>query len=531
MHSVNGAAPASCDRATEVTHQPTRTRHVNRQPSFLWHDYETFGAQPLVDRPAQFAALRTDTELQPLGDPVVFYCAPADDVLPHPEACLITGITPQIARQRGMKEAEFAAAVLAEMEPPGTCSAGYNSIRFDDVVTRNLLYRNLREPYEREYRNGNSRWDLIDLARMCYALRPEGIEWPMVTRDGVDGPVPSFRLEDLTAANGIEHVGAHDALADVNATIALARLIRQHQPKLFDWALGLRDQKAAMKLLDPTDAQPVLHSSSRIPAARGCTTLELPLAVLPDRPKSVVAFDLMGDPAELVRGSAADIADRVFTPSADLPDGVTRLPLKLIHSNHVPMLAPPATLKDANPRRIGLDPDLCLRHAQQIRAHLPAIRAKVIEVFAQRFDDDGDAGPAVNDPDLMLYTGGFLSNHDRFLLRKVLKVPPEKLPGHSWSFQDGRLQQMVFRYRARNWPETLSLRESEAWEADLSQRLFQPRDDRQLSYPAFLAALQDCRQRHAGDARAMRILDALQAWPGEAGIERLWQRWQQRENT
>jgi len=497
---------------------------VKTVSSFLWHDYETFGAQPLIDRPCQFAALRTNAELQAIGEPLVIYCAPADDVLPHPAACLITGITPQIARERGVPEAEFAAAILAEMSTPGTCSAGYNSIRFDDVVTRNLLYRNLRDPYEREWRNGNSRWDLIDLTRMCYALRPQGIEWPMVEREGVDGLVPSFRLQDLTRANGIEHVGAHDALADVNATIALARLIKNRQPKLFDWALGLRDQKVAMKLLDPVDAQPVLHSSSRIPATRGCTTLELPLAVMPDRPKSVVVFDLMGDPTDLIGGTAEDIADRVFTPSADLPEGVARLPLKMVHSNHVPMLAPAATLKDADPVRIGLDQELCLHHARLIRNHLPSIRAKVVEVFAQRFDDD-DASTRSADPDLMLYSGGFLSEHDRFLLRKVLDVPVGKLSAHSWSFNDARLPLMVFRYRARNFPETLTLREAEAWEKDQSQRLFQPGDLRQLSYPDYLQLVQTSRQQHAGDARAQRILDALQAWPAVAGIETLWQQW------
>jgi exodeoxyribonuclease-1 len=495
--------------------------------SFLWHDYETFGAQPLVDRPVQFAALRTDARLQPMGDPVVMYCAPADDVLPHPAACLITGITPQLARERGIPEAEFAAAVLAEMTPPGTCSAGYNSIRFDDVVTRSLLYRNLRDPYEREWKNGNSRWDLIDLMRMCYALRPQGIEWPMVERDPDAGLVPSFRLEDLTRANNIAHVGAHDALADVNATIALARLVRDRQPKLFDWALGMRDAKAAMKLLDPVEAQPVLHSSSRIPAARGCTTLELPLAVMPDRPKSVVVFDLMADPTNLIEGSPEDIADRVFTPTADLPEGISRLPLKLVHSNHVPMLAPAATLKDVDTARIGLDPELCLRHASQMRAHLPAIRAKVIAVFSRGYDDDSrDEGEvSTSDPDLMLYSGGFLTDHDRFLLRKVLEVPPAKLPGHSWSFNDARLPLMVFRYRARNFPETLGLREAEAWEKDRCQRLFQPADSRQLAYSDYLQLLTEYRQMHAGEPRAQRILDALQAWPEVAGIEALWQRW------
>ena len=194
--------------------------------TFLWHDYETFGANPVTDRPAQFAAQRTDAELNPVGDPLTLYCAPADDVLPHPAACLITGITPQHALARGTRETGFAQRVLEEMSQPGTCSAGYNSIRFDDVITRNLLYRNLRDPYEREYRNGNSRWDLIDLARMCYALRPEGMEWPLH-----EPGKPSFRLEDLSAANGIHHEGAHDALADVRATIDLARRIRAAQPK------------------------------------------------------------------------------------------------------------------------------------------------------------------------------------------------------------------------------------------------------------------------------------------------------------
>jgi exodeoxyribonuclease-1 len=200
--------------------------------TFLWHDYETFGANPMIDRPAQFAAIRTDTALEAVDDPVVLYCAPADDVLPQPEACLITGITPQVAREKGLCEAEFARRIHAEMMRPGTCGAGFNSIRFDDTVTRNLFYRNLLDPYEREYRNGNSRWDVIDLARMCYALRPDGVEWPLH-----EPGKPSFRLEDLTAANGIEHAGAHDALADVRATIALARRIRDAQPRLFDWAL------------------------------------------------------------------------------------------------------------------------------------------------------------------------------------------------------------------------------------------------------------------------------------------------------
>jgi len=207
--------------------------------SFLWHDYETFGTDPRRDRPAQFAALRTDAELNEIGAPLMWYCQPTNDYLPDPQACLITSITPQQCLQRGLREYQFAARIEGELAQPGTIGVGYNSIRFDDEVTRFLFWRNLIDPYAREWQNQCGRWDLLDVVRMAYALRPEGIEWP---RNG-DGQ-PSFRLEHLTQANGLAHEAAHDALSDVRATIALARLVRARQPRLFDFCLGLHKKSA-----------------------------------------------------------------------------------------------------------------------------------------------------------------------------------------------------------------------------------------------------------------------------------------------
>jgi exodeoxyribonuclease-1 len=480
--------------------------------SFLWHDYETFGAQPMIDRPAQFAALRTNADLEPITEPVVWYCAPADDVLPHPMACLITGITPQEARRKGVPETEFAARILSEMMQGGTCGAGYNSIRFDDVITRSLLYRNLRDPYEREYKNGNSRWDLIDLARMCYALRPQGVEWPMH-----EPGKPSFRLEDLSAANGIAHEGAHDALADVHATIDLAKLLKSAQPRLFDWALGMRDQAFIRELLDPVEPGAVLHTSSRIPAQRGCTTLVLPIAVMPDRPKSVIVFDLMADPAPLIRDSADVISDRVFTAAADMPEGIERLPLKAIHSNHVPMVAPAATLRGVDTDRIGLDPDRCLRHADMLMDALPAVRPKVCQVFQRPPDPVAGDG---QDPDQMLYSG-FFSPADKHLMKKILAIPPQQLGGHLWSFQDQRLPLMLFRFRARNYPETLTADEAEAWERDRHSRLLHPASPGPLGYPEFKLALAQARDQNRDRTEAQHILDQLESWAVEIGLPEL----------
>jgi exodeoxyribonuclease-1 len=392
---------------------------------------------------------------------------------------------------------------------PGTCSAGYNSIRFDDTVTRNLLYRNFRDPYEREYRNGNSRWDLIDLARMCYALRPEGIEWPMH-----EPGKPSFRLEDLCSANGIAHQGAHDALVDVRATIGLARRLKSAQPKLFHWALQMREQEQVARLLDTVEPSPVLHTSSRIAATRGCTAMVLPLAVLPDRPKSVIVFDLSADPRPLIDEPADVIHDLVFTPSDDLPEDMERLPLKAIHGNHVPMLAPIGTLIGVDAGRINLDVERCKQNARVLLASLDVAREKVIKAFATIRDGFAES----SDPDRMLYSGGFFSAADRHLMNKVLLVPPDQLAKHSWSFQDARLPLMLFRYRARNYPETLNMEESRLWEQDRRSRLIETTDPDYFTLRDFRVASQELREQRKNEPEAQRILDKLDAWVIDSGI-------------
>ena len=477
---------------------------MNTENTFLWHDYETFGAYPQLDRPAQFAAIRTNTSLEFIGDPLNWYCQPARDVLPHPIAGLITGITPQEALKKGLIEAEFAAKIHAEMMEPGTCSAGYNSIHFDDEFSRNLFYRNFFDPYEREYKNNNSRWDLIDLARMCYALRPAGIEWP----EHEPGK-PSFKLEHLSAANDIEHLGAHEALSDVIATIGLARLIRARQPRLFDWALKMRDQHHVMQMLNPANPKPLLHTTSRIPANRGCTSLVLPLSIYPDQKKKVIVYDLMTDPEPLLNLTAEEVSDRLFTPANALPEGVERIPLKAIATNHVPMIAPAATLKNVDCKRIGLDPQRCLKNAEKLTRVLPQIRNKVMDVF-KPYPPGEDT-----DPDQMIYSGGFFPGTDRRLMDKIRRTTPVELGQLEWPFKDSRLKEMLFRYRARNYPDTLSLQEAQLWQTQRLERLNRPADDRQLNPETFRLEILNARQSYARDKHALNILDMLEAWGNE----------------
>ena len=226
--------------------------------SFFWHDYETFGAVPRRDRPAQFAGLRTDADLNPIDAPLMCHCRPAPDFLPEPEACLLTGILPQECLEKGLPEHAFADAIERQLARPGTVGVGYNSIRFDDEVTRFLFWRNLIDPYAREWQNQCGRWDLLDVLRCARALRPEGIEWPMHE----DGRA-SFKLEHLTRANGLDHDSAHDALSDVRATVALARLLKTAQPKLWDFCLRLRRKDAVLDEIAAAQSQgrPFLHVS------------------------------------------------------------------------------------------------------------------------------------------------------------------------------------------------------------------------------------------------------------------------------
>jgi exodeoxyribonuclease I len=433
--------------------------------TFLWHDYETFGINPRRDRPAQFAGIRTDAELNEIGEPLMIYCKPANDYLPDPESCLLTGITPQLCLERGVAEHEFAAKIEAVLAEPGTIGVGYNTIRFDDEVTRHLFWRNLIDPYAREWQNDCGRWDLLDVVRMCYSLRPEGIVWPRKPDERFpDDPSvtrPSFKLEDLARANGLMHDAAHDALSDVRATIALARLIRQAQPKLFDFALSLhKKDRVATELGLPTSpqtAQPFLHISGMFPPERGCLAVMWPLATHPTNKNELLAWDLSQDPSELPLLDVAALRLRLFSKSADLPEGVQRLPIKSVHLNKSPMVVRKlATLTPEMAAKWGVNIDEALGNAEKA-AGLPDMSAIWPEVFRR----PKEAAPDVDED---LY-GGFVGNADRRRLNQLRALSPAELAHSRTGFDDDRLGELLFRYRARNFPETLSPEDAERWEA------------------------------------------------------------------
>ncbi len=468
--------------------------------TFLWHDYETFGTQARTDRPAQFAAIRTDAELNPIGDPVMLYCQPAPDFLPDPQACLITGITPQLCLERGLPEYQFAAEIERLLSQPNTIGVGYNSIRFDDEFTRFLFWRNLIDPYAREWQNGCGRWDILDLMRTAYALRPEGIVWP----EDEDGRV-RFSLEKLAAVNGIEHDAAHDALSDVRATIGLARLIRECQPRLFDYCFALRDRQRASTEIglqrQPELRRPFLHVSGMFPVERGCMALMIPLAQHPTNRNEIIAWDLSVDPTVLLELDAETISERLFSKEDDLPEGVSRLPIKTIRLNRAPVvIGNLKALSQEAAARWGMDVEQAHQFAEKTVAS--PFQKKMATVWHEVYRQPASLN---TDVDADLY-GGFIGNHDRRVLNRLRTLSPEALAQETVSFDDHRLDELLFRYRARNYPHALTEEEFRLWQTHCLARIKDGIDGAR-SQAELLAEI--ARLSEGADEQGKAVLDAL----------------------
>jgi exodeoxyribonuclease-1 len=462
---------------------------MNDAQSILWYDLETFGTNPKYDRIAQFAAVRTNLELETIEDPVVLYCGITDDYLPDPLACLITGITPQETREKGLPEQEFISRIEQMMLVPGTCTAGFNSIRFDDEFIRNALYRNFHDPYVREYANGNSRWDLLDLLRAAHDLRPEGITWP-VNELGK----PSFRLEAITEANGISHEHAHDALADVFATISAAALVRDKQRDLYDYGFSHRGKRELKKQVDIYRQKPFLHTASFYTSEHGCTAFVMPIAADPNNSNAIFCVDLSQDPEPLIHADPEQIRSGKF---------LTRIGL-----NQSPFISPLSVLTDEVAQRLNIDKQQCREHYKRIRER-PDLPGKIHSAYAKMHMDVPD------DPDFQIYSGGFFSDADRDRFHIIRSTPPEELLSLNLRFEDARIPEMLWRYTCRNFPETLNEDEQKKWLSFAASRLLFPPDDILISYQFYTRKIDEKLRSKETDSGDKLILQQLQEYGKE----------------
>ncbi|MEL7292858.1 MAG: exodeoxyribonuclease I [Pseudomonadota bacterium] len=461
-----------------------------QQPTFFFFDYETWGISPAKDRPCQFAGVRTDMDFNIIGEPLVIYCQPPSDYLPSPEAALITGITPQTAEAKGLIEPEFIGKIHEQLATPNTISLGYNSIRFDDEVTRYTCYRNFIDPYAWSWQNGNSRWDLLDVMRACYALRPEGINWP----ENDEGFI-SFKLEHLSVANGIEHANAHDAMADVIATIEMAKKVKAAQPKLFDYFLSMRHKRKLNELIDIVNMTPLMHVSGMLGRECHYTSWIVPVAWHPTNQNAVICVDLAKDPQVLLDLDVDALTERLYTKHTELGADELPVPVKLVHLNKCPILAPAKTLTAYNAAKIGIDREQCLANLATLRQH-PQVREKLIGVFSTERDYGQD-----DDVDSQLYKG-FFSPADKAAMNIIRDTDPNNLAALDITFNDERIAPLLFRYRARHFPWTLDESEQQRW-ANHCRDYFESRIEE------YMLNLENLVHEHVSDAGKMAILKSI----------------------
>lgn len=422
---------------------------MRTNPTFFWYDLETFGLNSSYDKIAQFAGQRTDMNLNPIGPSIILYCKPPMDYLPGLEACLVTGITPQETMEKGLPEDEFISKILAEFSVPNTIVCGFNTIAFDDEFIRNALYRNFFDPYSREYTNGCSRWDILDLVRATHDLRPDGINWPP-KNPNTNNPV--FKLTEMTKANNIEQIGAHDAMVDVFATIAVAKLILQKQPRLFNYYLGMRDKLQVKNLIGRPFAEPVVYTSRSLTSPNGCTTLVVPITPLIRNQNTIVCFDLSKDITPLL---CADEQTIMHTPG-----------LQFVTMNKCPAISPLKVLKSEDAIRLGIDTKACMARYEAIRSHSELItkirKANELSTF-----------PEVNDPDFQLYSG-FFTPSDQDLFGLIRNTPVEQRLRLNLRFRDPRCSTMLFRQVCRNHPEVLDPDTRRKWLSQCASRILCP---------------------------------------------------------
>lgn len=477
----------------------------NHGNTLYWHDYETFGTDAKRDRAVQFAGIRTNEDLNIIGEPLVIYCRPANDFLPQPQACLVTGITPQLALDKGLPEAEFIKLIHNELSQPGTCTVGYNNIRFDDEFTRYTLYRNFFDPYAREWKNGNSRWDIIDLLRLTKALRPQGINWPK--RD--DG-YTSFRLEMLSQANNIAHASAHDALSDVLATIEVARLVKEKQPRLYEYIYQHRFKLQVQELFKQQKLTPLIHISGMYPAEQSHLGIIVPIAMDKNNKNAIIVYELQTDPAAMLNMSIEQIKRLIFTRTEDLLEGEQRLPLKTIHFNKSPVVVPLKTLTEENISRLNIDLKQCARHLDAIKLD-QSLSERIQNAFYQNYAD------ASGDPDQDLYSGGFFSPSDKERMAQIRATPETELGDLDFHFDDKRLNEMLFRYRCRNYPDTLLLAEIELWDQYRIKRMTEAQGDASIKLAEYQQELSKLRQDTTDEDR-VKLLHQLEAYPKMIGL-------------
>lgn len=507
----------------------------NKEKTSFYHDYETSGADTKRDRPVQFAGIRVDESLNTVDVFDSIYCKLPDDVLPHPMAFVVTQMMIDEVQELGMPEFEFAHQVLNQLGRSNTTSLGYNTIAFDDEMTRNLFHRNLINPYEREWKNGNSRWDLINVVRMAAAIFSGKIYEDGSNIFNVplnDDGKKSFRLEDLSVANGIEHENAHDALSDVYATIGMAKIINDKEPEFFSLLESRKSKNLVSEDFINSKPEPILLCSSFFGGERSYVSFVIPLCVSSKNKNEVycVKLESKQDIANLIDFTVEDITKLIFEKSDVLKEnGLTRPALTTVRINACPVYLTTNDIKNIYPdtesreafyKSINVNTEDLAEAYRLYRSNIDILVEKARGVFdSQNFESNPD-----EDVDLTIYSGGFPSNEETMLKNsfnndlKIAKNDEDRLNVFNRYLEksSGKIKEQIFRVAFRSYPDVavnLGEKAVKKWHNHCYERINGESDAVGLNYESFLVAVEEIRANEKySDPLFEEILSKLEVY-------------------
>ena len=471
--------------------------------TFFFYDLETSGFSPQNDRIMQFAGQRTDENLNRIGEPVNILIRLNDDVLPSPSALMVTKISPQKTVEEGYTEAEFSKMLVEEYFTPDTVIVGYNNVRFDDVHIQHLLWRNFYPPYDWQWKDGRSRWDLLDVVRMIRALRPEGINWPFIINEETGEKFAANKLELLTKENGILHENAHDAMSDVDGLIDVARLLKEKQPQIFDYLFKIRSKNEVQKLVNLENTKPFVYTSGRFKVEFEKTTVAFPIA--PAKNQNVIVWDLRFSPEKFIDWSEDQILENI---TADFEtrssDDFEPIAAKILQYNKCPAVAPMGVLTEENQQRLKIDLAEIQKNLDILRKN-PHFAENLRSAFERRsevFQDKSSAEKPA--PEARLFEG-FVSKSDDIKIEAVRNSTDRELADFHPDFADERLTDLLLHYKARNFPKSLSSQEKELWEEYRVENL-------QKMMPNFMKEFQEIANNQNLNSQEEYILEEIKLW-------------------
>ena len=471
--------------------------------TFFFYDLETSGFSPQNDRIMQFAGQRTDENFNRIGEPVNILVRLNDDVLPSPSALMVTKISPQKTVEEGYTEAEFAKMLVEEYFTPDTVIIGYNNVRFDDIHIQHLLWRNFYSPYDWQWKEGRSRWDLLDVVRMIRALRPEGINWPFIENKETGEKFASNKLELLTKENGISHENAHDALSDVDGLIDVARLLKEKQPQIFDYLLKMRSKNEVQKMINLESPKPFVYTSGRFSVEFEKTTIAFPIA--PAKNKNIIVWDLRFSPKDFLDWSAEQILENI-TADFETRSQADFKPIaaKILQYNKCPAVAPVGVLNDENKERLKID-------FGEIQKNLDILRKNphFAENLRTAFENKSEVFQGKNSkdtlsPEARLFEG-FVSRSDDIKIEAVRNSSTRELADFHPDFSDERLSELLLHYKARSFPKSLSSQEKQIWEEYRAKNI-------QKMMPKFMQEFQEITARKDLNSKEEFILEEIKLW-------------------